>query len=367
MDLDNDNARVYPRCLIYNADNMNYIGILHEALEYGIVHKIKILLPNTLDINMKNDRGYTALHVACQNDCNEEVLDLLLQRNDIDPNVRDNEGFTPLHTLASRGNLPGIKQILNKFPFVNIDAANETGNSPLMMASKRDHAEVIEYLCKKGANVNHQNKKYYTALHYAANSGYTHSMTVLIKLGEYFYWAKHQDIKRICKTIRFLNAGADLNAKDSYGITPLMRTCKWGFLDTCKILLEAGADLNQPTPTGQTALQYSSVNYPEVTKLLITFGADVNYPGPYSNALFHCAKTGNVECARELLEAGASATGLRNGRSALDVARQYNNAAMLEFLTVISVTDSLTMVKQSTVWLNSMISLIRSRFKVELA
>ncbi|KAJ8957819.1 hypothetical protein NQ318_001815 [Aromia moschata] len=238
------------------------------------MHKINILLPITKDINQKNLRqGDTLLHVACKWAKKDEILDLLLKRTDLDVNVQNNEELTPLHILA--------------FGFQ------------------------IKLSVVLGAHVDHKNEKEFTALHYAANNGFTKTMKVLIK------W------------------GANLNVKDDYGMTPLMRSSKWGFVDTCKVLLEAGADVNYAIPTGQTALQMSCTNdrYTEATKLLIAYDANVNHPGCYSSALFACAKTGNVECGRVLIEAGANVTGkIRCGKTVLDFAREYNHPKFVELV-----------------------------------
>jgi ankyrin repeat protein len=56
----------------------------------------KILLErDDIDVNLRDDKGRTALSWACING-SLELVDLILKKDNIDPNVRDNTGGTPL-------------------------------------------------------------------------------------------------------------------------------------------------------------------------------------------------------------------------------------------------------------------------------
>lgn len=123
---------------------------LHRAVEYRIVHKINILLPKTQDVNKKNDKGNSVLHIACELQDYDNILDILLARKDIDITVTNNEGFTALHILAYRGNFKGLVKVLKAFPDADINAKNDKGNTPLIMACKMNHMRIIEYLLAKG-------------------------------------------------------------------------------------------------------------------------------------------------------------------------------------------------------------------------
>jgi uncharacterized protein len=79
-----------------------------------------------------------------------------------------------------------------------------------------------------------------------------------------------------------LNGGADVNAKDIFGWTALMRASYGGYTygryaEVVKLLLDKGANVNIKTKEGITALmEASSGGYAEVVKLLLDKGADVN-------------------------------------------------------------------------------------------
>lgn len=283
---------------------------LHRAFEYRIVHKINILLPKTQDINKKNDKGYSVLHIACELHDYDEILDILLTRKDIDITVRNNDGYSALHILAYQGNFKGLVKVLKAFPDVDIDMKNDKGNTPLMMACKKNYIRIIEYLLAKGADVTIENVKKYTALHYAANNGYVECVEML------------------------LENGAKVDAIDDFGLTPLMKASKWGFTKTCETLLKHGANINQFNRY-MTALSSSCYNDTvELTKLLIAHKADIHFPGPYSSALIACARLGSYECAKELIKAGVKVHGkMKNGKSAADIARENGHRELAALLS----------------------------------
>ena len=77
---------------------------------------------------------------------------------------------------------------------------------------------------------------------------------------------------------RLLDNGADVNAKDDDGYTPLISASAGGFVETAKFLLENGADMNAEDKYGWTSLMYASQNrHINMLKFLIENGADVNH------------------------------------------------------------------------------------------
>ena len=102
-----------------------------------------------------------------------------------------------------------------------------------------------------------------------------------------------------------LKHGADVNAKDSDGLTPIFRTPKY---ELVKVLIEHGADVNASSNRGNTPLHTKS--RPEVIKLLLEHGADVNAKNNEGNTPLHSA--GKPEIVKMLLENGADANAKNN-------------------------------------------------------
>ncbi|CAF2413013.1 unnamed protein product [Rotaria sp. Silwood2] len=75
----------------------------------------------------------------------------------------------------------------------------------------------------------------------------------------------------------WLREGADINAPDAYGYTPLMNAAMLGRLDVVKALIEYGADIQRKGQFGYTALHAAAQSgHLEVVQALVKYGASVN-------------------------------------------------------------------------------------------
>lgn len=72
-----------------------------------------------------------------------------------------------------------------------------------------------------------------------------------------------------------LAAGADVQARDRRGATPLMHAAAFGSLEAVKLLVGAGADVKATSSFGATALHWGAGD-PGKVRLLVELGADVN-------------------------------------------------------------------------------------------
>ena len=74
-----------------------------------------------------------------------------------------------------------------------------------------------------------------------------------------------------------LAAGADVNAKDEDGETPLHYTVYKGHKEIAELLIEKGADVDAGNSFGSTPLHNAAIDgHTEIVELLIAKGADVN-------------------------------------------------------------------------------------------
>ncbi len=113
-----------------------------------------------------------------------------------------------------------------------------------------------------------------------------------------------------------LAGGADVNARDDAGNTPLMVAAMCADAETVNTLLKAGADVKAKNKAGATAL-LRAATFPARAELLLTAGADVAVQSESGNSALMLAarKPGNSALVKRLLERGADVNA-KNGLGA---------------------------------------------------
>ncbi|CAH2062414.1 unnamed protein product, partial [Iphiclides podalirius] len=103
----------------------------------------------------RNNKGETALHVACRLCKIDKVVELL--NEGANPNTKDNAGWTPLHEVVQNGRLDLVKILLQHNTLVNVPGqGNET---PLHEAVRYNHRDIVEELVRHGADLHARNSK----------------------------------------------------------------------------------------------------------------------------------------------------------------------------------------------------------------
>ena len=126
--------------------------------------------------------------------------------------------------------------------------------------------------------------------------------------------------------------GADLNAKDTDGMTALMHATKEGCIDILKLLHDRGAgvttvqyllkrdvNINQATKCGNAIDWAAASGNANIVKLLLDKGAKINSEGrPFLNPLKHAVVYGNNDVVQIPLEHGVDVNaGDNDGETAL--------------------------------------------------
>lgn len=124
--------------------------------------------------------------------------------------------------------------------------------------------------------------------------------------------------------------------RDQDGRTQLMRTVETSDATEVEKLIDAGANVNDQSYTGITALQTAAgMGKTDVVRLLIRRGADVNQKAQGGfTALMQAALAGRAAVAEILLEAGADPNAEdMTGKSAADWADEKNHKDIVQMLT----------------------------------
>lgn len=103
---------------------------------------------------------------------------------------------------------------------------------------------------------------------------------------------------------RLIAAGADLEARDAAGCTPLLLATHRNHVDVARLLIEAGANVNAKDRIDDSPYLYAGAEGRlEILRLTLAKGADLRSVNRYGGtALIPAAHHGHVETVRELLK-----------------------------------------------------------------
>ncbi|KAJ6657398.1 hypothetical protein lerEdw1_002565 [Lerista edwardsae] len=273
---------------------------LNAAVQNGSIEKVKQLLDEGAEINLKVDTGgWTALHCAVQNK-EEEIVHLLLDRG-ADPHVRKDNGATPFIVAGIVGSVELLELFLSKGSDINEHDVN--GFTAFMETAWYGKEEALRFLYRRGADVNlgraadeekrALNKGGGTALMDAAKNGHTTVVKTLVKemnadvhicdnqgrnalvhalsVTEGKKW--DQDKEAIA--LFLLKHEADVNKRDEYAKTTLILAAERQSQDLVKAIVEkGGVDVNATDKSHKTALSVAVENKNhEIAKILCEHGA----------------------------------------------------------------------------------------------
>lgn len=160
-----------------------------------------------------------------------EAENLLLE----DPRLvtlKDKNNRLILHWAAVMGK-ERLVELLLQHERCPIDDEDDSGATPLILATLKGAHTICAQLLDKGANVNHQNKNGHNATKYAGSKN-------------------HKDVLKL-----LLEHGGDVNAKDHIGETPIHRVASMENTECLRLMLEHAlmpVQINSQNKEGNTAL-----------------------------------------------------------------------------------------------------------------
>ena len=235
---------------------------------------------------------------------------------------------------------------------VDVNFVNAEWCTALFLASGWNRVQVVDWLVAAGARVNHAHRVHgATALHVASEEGHIAVVRSLIRAGADVNQAmtdeKYGNSPLTISCFRnrplvanaLLQAGARVGYVRKDGFTALLMACQEGHIECVRVLIRAGADVNQAATDkhGNSPLFQASQNgHVHVVDALIAAGCQLNYARPCDGctALIIASQFGFIDVVRSLLAAGADPRiAAHNGGTALDAAKRRKHpsvAALLE-------------------------------------
>lgn len=228
MILLNNGARV--QALTYSPNNCQE-SALHCAVRANAIACVRLFTAEGADVGQVEHSGLSPIHLAADLG-HPQCLKIMLEIKGVNVNARTREKeLTALHLAAEGGYVDCIEILLDKKADAN--ARNHRGQTPLHLAARSQAFDCVELLLRKGnADPNIGDFDERTALHAAVGKA-----------------ARSYDIIEILVTW-----GADVNAKDQYGYTPLHMAALNELSQCVEILIFHGADVTAKSKFGMTAL-----------------------------------------------------------------------------------------------------------------
>ncbi|XP_059490603.1 rabankyrin-5 [Neocloeon triangulifer] len=246
-----------------------------------IIKVAQKLLSCGLNPNMQNNKGYSALHLSVLND-NTALFNMLLDFPGLALDVPTQEGHTALRYALLRNSLgeDGLaSRLLAKKANPN-PMYPATGDTLLHLLARERKEDAAVFLCSKGGDALRTNKRGETALHVACENDLAELAKTLLYSGalpnlqtlpsaddpsDHRQTPLHLAIKNGCDAVvdiilahkndvKESSKTADLNLKNSSGLTPLALAIRTGMKHKVADLINAGADVNVTNSEGLTLL-----------------------------------------------------------------------------------------------------------------
>ena len=258
-----------------------FSGEIHTAAMSGNVEKTTALLAADPELVFsKDERGWTPLYFAAASGHKEVVALLLANKADIDA---FNQGFTPLRAA-----------VLNHHPDVADLLIASNAQVTIFDAAAGGYIEIAKAQLKGNpALVTATDNSGFTALHSAARNG-------------------HKDIVEL-----LLGYKADVNARDSIGMSPLEVACAFS-----------------SAPRTRSEQGPAKTDYEGIAELLIANGADIKGGYQYGmTALHDAAGAGFTNAVKALLDRNPNVNARDNyGRTPLDMAAARGHRDVINLL-----------------------------------
>lgn len=336
---------------------------------------INILVRNKADLSRRNKDGDTAAHLAARTSP-PALTEMLLHRS---PNLYNKNGEKPLHALIRSGSIESIEALSHLWDGIRertdktgetllhialtrgdkdvitrllqsraadqVNALDSTGTSPFHIAIRQGHFDAVEKMIAVGADLSMPNGTGYTPIAIAVSDGQNKKrmLDLLLKNGasprQHSFNAAASVLPLTLAITaadtelfnRLIDAGADINAQDKNGLSPLAAALANDRYVFANKLLDLGADPNLKDASGKNALlSMRSTTPSDLVRRLLDLGADPNVSANnHATPLSIALQNRRVDVAEMYLATGANVNKPDHyGNTPLMIAAQQNIKAV---------------------------------------
>ncbi|XP_025753429.1 ankyrin-3 isoform X22 [Oreochromis niloticus] len=315
-----------------------------RAARAGNLEKVLDYLKSGVEINICNQNGLNALHLASKEGHVEVVAELLKLGATVDAATK--KGNTALHIASLAGQTEVVKELVTNG--ANVNAQSQNGFTPLYMAAQENHLEVVRFLLENSASQSIATEDGFTPLAVALQQGHDQVVSLLlendtkgkVRLPALHIAARKDDTKAAALLLQN-DHNADVESKmmvnrtTESGFTPLHIAAHYGNINVATLLLNRGAAVdfmarNDITPLHVAAKRGNS----NMVKLLLDRGAKIDAKTKDGLTPLHCgARSGHEQVVEILLDRGAPILSkTKNGLSPLHMATQGDHLNCVQLL-----------------------------------
>ncbi|XP_052019418.1 ankyrin-3 isoform X5 [Apodemus sylvaticus] len=302
-------------------------GHLEKALDY---------IKNGVDVNICNQNGLNALHLASKEGHVEVVSELLQREANVDAATK--KGNTALHIASLAGQAEVVKVLVTNG--ANVNAQSQNGFTPLYMAAQENHLEVVRFLLDNGASQSLATEDGFTPLAVALQQGHDQVVSLLlendtkgkVRLPALHIAARKDDTKAAALLLQN-DTNADVESKS--GFTPLHIAAHYGNINVATLLLNRAAAVDFTARNDITPLHVASKRgNANMVKLLLDRGAKIDAKTRDGLTPLHCgARSGHEQVVEMLLDRSAPILSkTKNGLSPLHMATQGDHLNCVQLL-----------------------------------
>ncbi|MEI0510424.1 ankyrin repeat domain-containing protein [Brachyspira intermedia] len=263
-----------------------------NAVKTGDIRTIQTLLSQNVNPNIKDERGYSLIHIAAENNQTVAI------------NVLKNSPYTDLNIL-----LDNNTKITNNNQYID-----GSYYSAMDIATINKNFESVKLLIDSGANINFQMKEKPRSEFLA--SEYANPQILELYLNKNIYLLMNsEDVVSLIKSasignnvenINYLvkNLGIDVDTKDTN--TMLHYAVGHGSVEAADELIKLGADIDNTNANFKTSLHYiienNSDRLIESVNLLLSKKANPNIKDKNGNTALHLAVMNAHKSKKEYIE-----------------------------------------------------------------